>query len=116
MKNTITLDVDHHNKTRVEYFLNAVDEELEQIPFDAHHWLHVDNIVAGFKFRGTARNTLITVIFATSYFHANDIGTANSLQKIPNTKWTVNGDILFVVESVDEDIVSDILSLFAGRE
>ena len=115
MKNNITLDIDHSEKTRVEYFLNNVDGNLEQIPLDAQELSHVDDIIAGFKFKDKAKSTFVIVIFATSYFHANDIRTANSLTR-PNIKWTINGDILFGVESIDERASSQMLSFFAGEE
>jgi hypothetical protein len=116
MKNNITLNLNHSEKTRVEYFLNSVDAQLEQIPFDVRDLSHADDIIAGFKFKGTDGSMFITVIFATSYFHANDIATANSFHKKPHTNCTINGAILFVVESTDERAVSQILSLFAGKE
>ena len=37
MKNSIRLDIIHHDKSRVEHFLNNVDEDLEQIPFPARN-------------------------------------------------------------------------------
>ena len=116
MKNNIKLHLNHSNTSQVENFLNIVDERLEQIPFDAKEWSGTDNIIAGYKFRGIDHAITITVIFATSYFDANEIGTVNSLAKIPNTNWTVNGSVLYVVESTDEDAVSEMLSHFSGRE
>jgi hypothetical protein len=116
MKNNITLNINHSEKTRVEHFLNNVDGKLEQIPFDVRGLSHADDITAGFKFKGIDHSIFITVIFAMSYFHANDIATANSFHKKPNTNCTINGAILFVVESTDERVVSEILSLFAGKE
>jgi hypothetical protein len=115
MKNNIALDINHSEKKRVEYFLNSVDGDLEQMPFDAPALSGVDDIIAGFKFKVKDQSTFITVIFATSYFHANDIRTANSLTK-PNMRWTINGDILFGVESIDKEASSEMLSLFAGKE
>lgn len=115
-KNNITLDLNHYDTQRVEYFLNSVDAKLEQVLFDVQDLSHDDDIIAGFKFKDMDTSLSITVIFATSYSHANDIATANSFRTIPNTNCTINGSILFVVESVDKDAVSDILSLFAGRE
>jgi hypothetical protein len=115
MKNNITLNINHSQKTRVESFLNNVDENLEQIPFDAQELSHLDDIIGGFKFKEKGQSTFVIVIFATSYFHANDIQTANSLTR-PNIKWTINGDILFGVESIDERTSSEMLSFFAGRE
>jgi hypothetical protein len=115
MKNKITLDINHSEKTRVEYFLNNVDRNLEQIPFDAQALSHADKIIAGFKFKEKAQSTFVIVIFATSYFHANDIRTANSLTR-PDIEWTINGDILFGVESTDKGASSQMLSIFAGKE
>jgi hypothetical protein len=55
------------------------------------------------------------VIFANSYFHASEISAANSRTK-PTLKWTINGTILFGVESTDKDTASEMLGVFAGRE
>lgn len=115
MKNTIRLDIVHSEKSRVEHFLNNVNEDLEQIPFDAQELRGIDDIIAGFKFKVKGRSTFVIVIIATSYFHANEICKANSLTR-PNIKWTINGAILFGVESTDEDASSGMLSFFAGRE
>ena len=115
MKNNISLDIDHSEKTRVEYFLNNVDGNLEQIPLDAQELIQVDDIIAGFKFKDKDQAAVVIVIFATSYFHANDIRAANSRTR-PDIKWTVNGDILFGVESIDERVSRQMLSFFAGKE
>ena len=93
--NNINLDVIHPEKERVEYFLNNVKGKLESIPFHAGDLNHVDDIIAGFKFKEQGQPTFVIVIFATSYFHANKIQTANV---VPGIKWTINGDILFGVE------------------
>jgi|SRR5688572_2245451 hypothetical protein len=116
MKNKIILDLNHHDKTRAEYFLNSVDATLEQIPFDVKGLHHAGDSISGFKFKEKDQSTFVTVIFATSYFHANEIATANSLYKAPNTRCTINGDLLFIVESSDEESIANMLSLFAGRE
>ena len=114
MKNNhISLDIIHSEKERVEYFLNNVKGKLEQIPFDAAGLNHVDDIIAGFKFKEQGQPTFVIVIFATSYFHANEIQAANLHRGI---KWTINGAILFGVESTDEDACSNMLGFFAGRE
>jgi hypothetical protein len=115
MKNNIVLDIDHPEKKRVEYFLSGVEQPLEQIPFDARELSHVDDVTAGFKFKGARPSTFVIVIFATSYFHANEISKSNLLTR-PAIKWTINGEILFGVESPDEDACSEMLSGFAGRE
>jgi hypothetical protein len=115
MKNNIRLDISHPEKARVEHFLNNVDEDLQQIPFDVRELSGVDDIIAGFKFSVKGRSAFVIVIFATSYSHANKIEAAN-LTTIPNIKWTINGAILFGVESVDDHVAREMLSLFAGRE
>jgi hypothetical protein len=113
--NTIRLNIVHSEKARVEYFLNNVDQTLEQIPFDFQELSGVDDIIAGFKFKEKGRSTFVIVIFASSYFRANEIQAANLLIR-PNIKWTVNGAILFGVESDDTHASSQMLSFFAGRE
>lgn len=115
MKKRIRLDIVHPEKTRVEHFLNNVDEDLEQVPLDARELSDVSDIIAGFKFSVKGRSAFVIVIFATSYSHATKIEAAN-LPARPDIKWTINGSILFGVESVDEQVSSDLLSFFAGRE
>ena len=114
MKNSIRLDIIHSEKSRVEHFLNNVNEDLEQIPFDGQELRGIDDR-AGFKFKVKGRSAFVIVIFATSYAHASKIEAAN-LAARPNTKWTINGAILFGVESVDENASKEMLSFFAGRE
>ena len=116
MNNKITLDVDHPNKTRMEYFLNSVNDRLEQVSFDWHGWKQSDKIIAGYKFNNSDSSLVITVLFTSSYGDANEIAKANALPVLPNAKWSVNGDLLYLVESVDENKVSEVLGLFAGKE
>ena len=115
MKNAIRLDIVHSEKARVEHFLNSVDEDLEQIPFTGQELRGVDDIIAGFKFSVKDRSTFVIVIFAASYSPATKIEAAN-LATRPSIKWTINGAILFGVESVDEHVTNEMLSFFAGRE
>jgi hypothetical protein len=115
MKKRIRLDIVHPEKARVEYFLNNVDEDLEQVPFDARELSDVSDIIAGFKFSVKGRSAFVIVIFATSYSHATKIEAAN-LAKSANVQWTINGAILFGVESDDEHVWKEMLSFFAGRE
>lgn len=61
------------------------------------------------------RSAFVFVIFAASYSHATKIEAAN-LATRPNIKWTINGSIIFGVESADYHLSKDLLSLFAGRE
>lgn len=115
MMNSIHIDIIHPEKARVEHFLNNVDECLQQIPFDARQLNGVDDIIAGIKFSVRARSAFVIVIFAASYSHANKIGAANLVTR-PHIKWTINGAILFGVESFDEHVSKEMLSFFAGRE
>lgn len=115
MKNTIRLDIDHPQKARVESFLNNVNENLEQVPFYPHELSGVDDMIAGFKFKVKEQSAFIIVIFASSYFRANEIEAANLLKR-PEIKWTINGEIVFGVQSVDEGVSGRMLSFFAGRE
>ena len=115
MKNSLRLDIIHPEKSRVEHFLNNVDEDLEQILFDAGELSGVDDIIAGFKFSVRGRPAFVIVIFAASYFHATKIEAAN-LATRPDIKWTINGAILFGVASADEHVSKEMLSFFAGRE
>jgi hypothetical protein len=115
MKNSIRFDIIHPDKPRVEHFLNNVDEDLEQTPFQAEELSGVDDIIGGFKFSVKGRSVFVVVIFAASYSHASKIEAAN-LATRPNIKWTINGAILFGVESADENASSEMLSFFAGRE
>lgn len=116
MKNNITLAVNHPDRKRMEYFLNQVEEILEPVPFDFRAWKHADQIVGGFKFKGTTQQLTLTVFFTESYHKANAIAKANTLPLLPTAKWSVNGDLLYLVESTDEDTVSTILGIFAGEE
>jgi hypothetical protein len=113
--NSIRLDINHSEKSRVEYFLNKVDQNLEQVPFDAQELSGVDDISGAFKFKEKGQSTFVIVIFASSYFHASEIQEANRLTR-PGIKWTVNGAVLFGVQSTDEHTSSEMLGFFAGRE
>jgi len=115
MKNSIRLNIIHPDKSRVEHFLNNVDEDLEQVPFDARELSGVDEIIAGFKFSLKGGSGFVIVIFAESYSQASKIEAANLITK-PNIKWTINGAMLFGVESDDDRVSKELLSFFAGKE
>jgi len=115
MKNTINLDIIHSDKSRVEHFLNNVGEGLEPIPFDARELSGAGDIIGGFKFSVKGRSAFVIVIFAESYSHANKIEVANLVTR-PDINWTINGAILFGVESGDKDVAQEMLGFFAGRE
>lgn len=61
------------------------------------------------------RAAFVVVILAESYSQANEIKGAN-LTTRPNVRWTINGALLFGVESADEQLSKQMLSVFAGRE
>lgn len=118
MKNNISLDINHPQKTRVEFFLNNVEHTLEPIPFDVQELSGIDEVedsVFGCKFKTPASSTSIIVIFTSSYFDAAAIETANRTTP-PAIRWTINGPILFGVQSDDERIARELLSFFAGKE
>ncbi len=118
MKNKISLSVNHNNALRMTHFLNAVEDKLKEIPFDWKTWKLAERITDGCKFTSTSSPSPLTisVLFCDSYSDANEIGKANALPYLPQAKWSVNGDLLYLVECADEEKVSDVLSLFAGEE
>lgn len=118
MKNTIKLNINHSNAERMEYFLNEVEEELTPVAFEWRSWKKSDRITDGCRFVsvGTKDPVTITVVFCNSYHEANEIAKINALPYLPTAKWSLNGDLLYLVESTDENKVSSILGLFAGDE
>lgn len=118
MKNNIKLSIEHNNAKRMEYFLNKVEEELSEVHFDWRNWKNSKQIHNACKFVSVRSKEPVTicVLFCDSYYDANQIGKANELPCLPTAKWSVNGDVLYFVESNDAEKVSDILGLFAGEE
>ncbi|HTB52431.1 MAG TPA: hypothetical protein VK718_06640 [Ferruginibacter sp.] len=117
MKNNIRLDIDHNNAKRMEFFLNNIEEHLIEIAFDWHSWHLSDRIEGGYKFRSASdKPVTITTLLCDSYEDAIAIAKANALPVLPTAKWGLNGDFLYVVESNDEEKVSEICSFFAGKE
>lgn len=118
MKNKITLSIPHNNATRMSYFLNAVEDELIEIPFNWKNWDLADRIIGGCQFiSASALHPLsISLLFCNSYSDANEIGKVNALSHLPQGKWSVNGDVLFFVACDDKYKENDVLSLFAGEE
>ena len=118
MGKNISLNIDHPNSRRMEFFLNSVDAELVEIPFDWKTLLLSDRISGGRKFKSTDDNTpiIITVLLCDSYHDANEIAKLNDFPSKPTARWSLNGGLLYVVESEDEETVGEILSLFAGKE
>jgi hypothetical protein len=118
MKNNIKLNIDHNNAKRMEFFLNRVEEELVEVPFEWRNWKNSEQIHDACKFISTDSKEPVTicVLFCDSYQDANQIGRENELPSLPTAKWSINGDVLYFVESNDAEKVSEILSLFAGEE
>ena len=116
MKNKITLNIDHPNAKRMEFFLNAVEEDLIEIPFEWKKWKLSDRMSGGCKFISKDKSLTITVLFCDSYHDANEIAAANDLPYLPKAKWSLNGNLLYLVESDDEGKVREVLGLFAGEE
>jgi hypothetical protein len=117
MKNNISLNLKGSSAKRMEFFLNRVNDDLEEVPFN---WqgLHLsDKIISGHKFI-SAGNCLLTIttLLCDSYRDAIEIAKVNSFPVSNKAKWSLNGDFLYIVESSDEGKVSDILSFFAGKE
>lgn len=118
MKNKITLSIEHNNAKRMEYFLNRVEAELVEVPFEWKNWIKADCINDGCKFISTDKESPLTIsiLFCDSYQDANTIAKVNDLPHLPIAKWSVNGDVLYFIESEDAEQVSAVLSLFAGEE
>lgn len=118
MKNKISLQINHANAKRMEYFLNQIKEELVPAPFEWRSWKKSDSIHDGCRFISvdTQQPVKISILFCDSYQDANTIAKENKLPVLPTATWSVNGDVMYLVESADADKVSDILGVFAGEE
>ena len=117
MKNNIYLNVDHPAAKRMEFFLNQVDVLLKEVSLNWKSWKLSEYISDGVKFISEEKSSVsIMVLFCDSYHTANEIAKANTLPTSPHARWSVNGDLLYVVESADTEKVSEILGLFAGKE
>ena len=118
-KKQISLDhIQHHDTRRMAYFLNGLDEELIEIPFDWKEMKMADRLSGACKFISTtsATSVTITVYFCQGYAEALKIGKVNLLPNTPNAKWNVNGSLMYLIETEDGERLSEILSFFAGRE
>jgi len=111
---TIQLNTNHSDKKRVEAFLRALNEKLEQLPFDWESLKESNRIVDAIKLTNMNKSLFITVIFVNSYEDANFIAKANFIKN--EIRWGQNGSIMYVVESSDLDKVSEVVSTFAGNE
>jgi len=111
---TIQVNTHHSEKDRVEAFLNALNEKLEQLPFDWESLKESNRIEDAVKFTNHNNSLVITVIFVKDYWDAARIAKANFMKDA--IRWGQNGAIMYVVESADEDIVSKVVGTFAGKE
>ncbi len=101
----------------MEFFLNNVEEKLIESPLEWKSLKLAYKISGAKKFiSDTEEPITVTVFLCDSYHDANEIAKENSFPDSPKAKWSVNGDLLYIVESADESKVSDILSFFAGKE
>ncbi|MGN6646295.1 MAG: hypothetical protein ACTHJT_07180 [Cytophaga sp.] len=118
MKNNITLSIQHNNARRFEYFLKSINVNLTPAPFEWRSWKRSDLIQDACRFVSADPSAPLTIslIFCDSYHDANAVGTANGLSSVPMAKWSVNGDVLYLIESKNADQLSAILSTFAGEE
>jgi hypothetical protein len=117
MKNDIRLNSKHHNTKRMEFFLNGVQEQLIEVTYDWRSLQLADRIEDGYKFTSLHDHPVtITALLCNSYQDGNEIARVNAFPLLPNAKWSINGDLLYIVESTDKEKVSDILSFFAGKE
>jgi hypothetical protein len=118
-KKKISLDhIDHHDTKRMEFFLNRLEDELKEIPFNWKEMKMAEWISGACKFISTTNQTLltITVYFCDSYAKANEIAKVNLLPTKPNARWSINGTLMYLVETEDEERLMDILGFFAGKE
>lgn len=111
---TIQVNTHHSEKDRVETFLNALNERLEQLPFNWESLKESSRIDDAVKFTNHNRSLVITVILLKDYWDAAHIAKANFMEGA--IRWGQNGAIMYVVESNDEDIVSKVVGTFAGKE
>jgi len=118
MENKIILSIQHNNATRMAYFLNRVEADLVEAPFEWRSWKKSEYIQDGCRFVSVdlKEPLTISILFCNSYHEACDIAKANALPSVSTAKWSVNGDVMYFVESKDDDKVSEVLSLFAGEE
>lgn len=101
----------------MKFFLNHVEGHLVEVPFNWHSWHLSDCITRGYKFTSDGNKPVtITALLCDSYRGAIEVAKVNSLPYLPTARWSLSGELLYVVESEDEKKVSDILSIFAGKE
>ncbi len=102
----------------MEFFLNALEEEVRELPFLWKEMKMSDRISDACRFISVSSQAplTITIYFCDSYTEAIEIAKANQLPYTPKARWSLNGDLMYVVESEDEKKVANVLGLFAGEE
>src|SRR4051812_12167089 len=118
MKHTTSLHtIDHEGARRMEAFIRHIEEPLTEVPFDWKRLPGAEHVHGAIRLLSQAEDPVtIIVFFCNSYSDAEVIANANGFTQLPNARWSQNGSILYFVESLDEEKVSNILGLFAGRE
>jgi hypothetical protein len=111
---TIQVNTHHSKKHRVEIFLNALNEKLEQLPFDWESLNESNRIDDAVKFTNHNNSLVSTVIFVKDYWDADRIAKTNFMKDA--IRWGQNGAIMYVVEATDEDTISKVVGTFAGKE
>ena len=110
----LQLNTSHPEKNRVEAFLRALSEPLEQIPFTWSSLKESGRIDDAVRLVNPDGSLTITIIFIKDYWDATPIAEANFTDD--KMSWGQNGSIMYVVESADDDQVSEVVSMFAGKE
>ena len=110
----IQLNSSHPEKNRVEALLRALSEPLEQIPFTRSSLKESGRIDDAVRLVNPDGSLTIIIIFIKDYSDATPIATANFA--IDKMRWGQNGSIMYVVESADDARVSEVVSMFAGKE
>jgi hypothetical protein len=116
MTNNIRLDVNHNDKGRMEAFLEMLNEKFEPVPFNWRSWKQSDSVVDAVKLTNITRSLTITIFFLETYSAGDVLAKANALPFEDTARWSMNGAVMYLVESPDRDKVDHVLGLFAGRE
>ena len=116
MASKIELNVKHNDKTRAEYFIQALNEDFELLLLDWKSWRESERVVDAVKMTNTDKSLTITLLFLEDYYDADIVAKANKLPMSDTARWSNNGSLMFLVESPDPSKVDNALSIFAGKE
>lgn len=116
MPNKIRLDINHGDNARMETFLEMLNEELERVSFDWKSLRQSESIVDAVKLTSIDHSLTITLFFLESYSAGDVLARANGLPFEETARWSMNGAVMYLVESPDPNKVDDVLGLFAGQE